>query len=725
MASSPQLKPRVLQFGHFEFDVRAGELRKHGIRIKLREQPIQILEMLVANPGEVVLREEIRLRLWPNNTTVGFDQAINAGILRLRGALGESAERPHYIETVARRGYRFTGQVQCVASQTPADVPAAQDTRPSLDCVSVQEIPPAMSAPAKPIRRWLLAFALAVLLLIAGTWILGQAGHTSGPPPRLLSLSSYPGMEFYPSFSPDGRQVAFTWNGPKNDNWDLYVKLVGETNPLRITNDPASDDWPAWSPDGKWIAFERSAPGRKTAVHIVSPLGGAERTIAEFPATGPISWSPDGKWLAVSRTRSPEASERDPGGIFLLQVDGGEPRQLTNPVAPQNGTDPAFSPAGRSLAYATCPRRFACDIFVQDLSPDLRPLGLPRRITNQQLSMWGIVWTADSLIYSGSMSTGMLPYLWRVPLNGSHPPERLEIAGVNAFEPSITRTGNRLAFTRASRNYDIWTYQVGGGSPKLLIASSLDDLSPQFSPDGSKIVFTSARSGESYDLWIVNADGSNPVSLTSQIGRGDGSPRWSPDGRQIVYDSQRADGSEEICVIDASGGRPRHLTQDSFQNTIPSWSRDGRWIYFNSDRSGKRDLWRMPSSGGPATRLTDNGGFTAFESVDGKTLYYTKAMKTPLYAKSLSGGIERQVVDLVGSSRDFAVFDDGIYYGGLSEKGQTPIYFYQFSSGKSRLVTRFEGSVYQGLAVSPDRKTILFSTNTAAGADLMLIENFR
>jgi hypothetical protein len=115
---------------------------------------------------------------------------------------------------------------------------------------------------------------------------------------------------------------------------------------------------------------------------------------------------------------------------------------------------------------------------------------------------------------------------------------------------------------------------------------------------------------------------------------------------------------------------------------------------------------------------------TAFESVDGKTLYYTKSMNSPLYAKSLSGGEERQVVDNVGRSRDFAAFDDGICYGGRSEKGQTPIYFYQFASGKSRLITRFEGDVYQGFAVSPGRKTILFSTNTAAGSDLMLIENF-
>jgi DNA-binding winged helix-turn-helix (wHTH) protein len=105
-------KDRLVRFGPFEFDGRAGELRKHGIRIKLREQPVRILEMLLQNPGEVVLRDEIRLRLWPNNTIVEFDHGINAAIQRLRDALGESVEQPRYVETVARRGYRFIGEVE-------------------------------------------------------------------------------------------------------------------------------------------------------------------------------------------------------------------------------------------------------------------------------------------------------------------------------------------------------------------------------------------------------------------------------------------------------------------------------------------------------------------------------------------------------------------------------------------------------------------------------------
>jgi DNA-binding winged helix-turn-helix (wHTH) protein len=115
-----QIRTRVFRFGAFELDARAGELRKHDIRIRLQEQPFRILLMLLENPGEVVLREEIRKRLWPNDTIVEFDHSINAAIRRLRDALGESADDPRFVETAERRGYRFLGQVEVVAAAGPA-----------------------------------------------------------------------------------------------------------------------------------------------------------------------------------------------------------------------------------------------------------------------------------------------------------------------------------------------------------------------------------------------------------------------------------------------------------------------------------------------------------------------------------------------------------------------------------------------------------------------------
>jgi len=124
MADLAAPKTRLFQFGPFELDVRAGELRKHGTRLRLREQPFQILLMLLEHPGEIVLREEIRQRLWPNNTVVEFDHGINPAIQKLRDALGEPADQPRYVETVAWRGYRFLGVVERAGEPPAAAQPA-------------------------------------------------------------------------------------------------------------------------------------------------------------------------------------------------------------------------------------------------------------------------------------------------------------------------------------------------------------------------------------------------------------------------------------------------------------------------------------------------------------------------------------------------------------------------------------------------------------------------
>jgi DNA-binding winged helix-turn-helix (wHTH) protein len=125
-------RSRQIRFGPFELDVRAGELRKCGTRLRLREQPLRILLLLLEHPGEIVVRGEIRDRLWPNETVVEFDHGINVAIRGLRDALGESVEKPRYIETVARRGYRFLGEVEVIEASTseppaPAGVEIGND----------------------------------------------------------------------------------------------------------------------------------------------------------------------------------------------------------------------------------------------------------------------------------------------------------------------------------------------------------------------------------------------------------------------------------------------------------------------------------------------------------------------------------------------------------------------------------------------------------------------
>src|SRR5436305_4856510 len=134
MRENHQLRGR-LRFGVFDLDLRAGELRKHGLRVRLQEQPFQVLAMLLEHPGEVVTREEVQKTLWPADTFVDFDHGLNKAVNKIREALGDSAESPRFVETVARRGYRFVAGVR-VADAVAAAVPA-----PAV------EAPPASEAP--------------------------------------------------------------------------------------------------------------------------------------------------------------------------------------------------------------------------------------------------------------------------------------------------------------------------------------------------------------------------------------------------------------------------------------------------------------------------------------------------------------------------------------------------------------------------------------------------
>ena len=158
---------------------------------------------------------------------------------------------------------------------------------------------------------------------------------------------------------------------------------------------------------------------------------------------------------------------------------------------------------------------------------------------------------------------------------------------------------------------------------------------------------------------------------------------------------------------------------------MPFWSRDGKWIYFRSDRTGRSEIWRVRFAGGPSEQVTRNGGHTAYGSVDDKTLFYTKAPSSPLFAQPLSGGPERQVLPWV-QFKAFVPLEDGIYYiGRPGEDRKYPLQFLQFSSNTSRLLAQIEGFVFLGLSVSPDRQTILFSKSVSSGANLMMIENFQ
>jgi len=604
--------------------------------------------------------------------------------------------------------------------------------------------PEKAAAPANPWRTTVLVgIPLLLVALAAGAfWLLKDSGP---PPPRSTvdQLTSYPGDERYPNLSPDGRQVAFAWSGAKEDNFDIYIKPLGAEIPLRLTTDAAEDGVPAWSPDGSRIAFVRRGRNQ-TAVYLTPPVPGAERKVADFQPSATqigrmsVSWTPDGNWIAVATI------EANGPALSLMPAAGGSSRiLLSNPGAEGSYVFPAVAPGGQQVAYGLCTTQDKiisdanpCDVYVVDLDGQFNPRGQPRRLTRQLAMLQGITWAPDerSVIY-GSLSGGRTSasgHLWRVQASGGSP-ERLELAAAGEF-PSVSRTGNSLAYARDRADYDLLKFDEAG-SPSSLFSSSTNDYDPQLSPDGTQIAFATDRAGKGREIWVATLDGSAIRPVAQATGRELGSPRWSPDGRWLVFDGVGADGNWDIYIVDSAGGQPKQLTTHPGFENFPSWSSDGRWIYYRSTRSGASEVWRMHPDGGGSERLTTQGGAAAWESWDGKTLYYTrhdgggsKGESVPLLARPVNGGPERQILD--GVLRwDFAPVKGGIYFIAMPQPRvfmQRELRFLNVATGKVNLVTRFQVRAGQGLTASLDGKTIFYSgIGPAANSDLLLIHNFR
>jgi Tol biopolymer transport system component len=314
-----------------------------------------------------------------------------------------------------------------------------------------------------------------------------------------------------------------------------------------------------------------------------------------------------------------------------------------------------------------------------------------------------------------------------VGVDGTRPPERIEIAGADARSPAIARSRDRLAFTRESEDTDIYRFEVGHPA-QLVVGSSREEVEARLSSDGRRLVFGSMRSGETSGIWVANADGSGAHELTHGPGFVQGSPSWSPDGRRIAFDAFTDDKYWHVWLIDADGGTPRRLTTQVGDENVPTWSRDGRWIYFSSEQGAGRDIWRVAATGGVPQRMT-HGVSSPFacESLDGKTLFFQlKDADSPLMAMTLANGRTRQLVACVKTSA-FGAGPQGVYYVPCDPSPDPPVHVLNLETGRDRRLGTLEKLLPGplGLAVSPDGKSIVYPRVMNENRDLMLIENFR
>jgi eukaryotic-like serine/threonine-protein kinase len=593
---------------------------------------------------------------------------------------------------------------------------------------------PAAAAPAAPPRRawrWIAALLIGLAAGAAGTWWwAGRSRVETAAWGPVKPLTSYAGLEYEPALSPDGKQIAFAWDGDHHDNFDIYVRLVGGDPSLRLTTDPAPDHSPAWSPDGSRLAFLRG-----NAVYLISALGGVERQLVQFQGgriyvntteRSSLAWSPDGRFLAFSGSR-----DDGPAAIWIASSESGEAqRASTAPRGYFSDSSPAFSPDGRTLAFIRARDTYSRAVVLQEMNPDGTAHGRARETTNYDRPIQELAWQPDGrgLILSireGGEHSG----LFRLNLSGGLQP--LGIDNGMLRWPSLSRWGHRLAYEK--RHMDTNIYHLDGpgpdGGPRpydqchvgLVVDSTALDREPMLSPDGLHMVFNSDRWG-TYEIHSANADGSNQAALTQMGLTALGSPRWSPDGQTVVFDRYE-NGHSSIYTIPAGGGQPSRVTSGEFRDIRPSFSHDGKWIYFGSNRGGRLEIWKVPVAGGEPQQVTQNEGSEPFEAPDGALLYYTN--DHGLWSIPVAGGDPKLVLPDAGRYR-YALAGSSIYYFPNAQS----LLVMRTGTGVKFEYVRFPTEVEDFGAgtlftVSADERTILFAQTDRQESDLKLVENFK
>ncbi|HZI66906.1 MAG TPA: protein kinase [Thermoanaerobaculia bacterium] len=499
-------------------------------------------------------------------------------------------------------------------------------------------------------RRRLRASALVPALLgLVALLIAADAFLRLRPPPRaalssnLQRLTFGPGLEDEPTWSPDGKFLAYTTD--ERGNLDVVVQPLAGGETLRIAGNDADEAQPAWSPDGSKIAFVSSqdrggrihhvlAAGTLTAflggrggdVFVVPALGGAAAKLVEngyFPA-----WSPDGKKIVFSSER---AGKWD---LWVVSSDGGTPKRLTDDS--DIDYQAAWSPDGKWIAYGSGTAAHF------DLKVVAAEEGAPHRVDSGTSWVLRPAWSADgrSLVYSGEREG--LVSVWRLPVSGgkaSGSAERVTVGPGADVAPTIDR-GGRIAFATVGGAPDIWEWSLSSDTLRQVTSETGMESNARLAPDGKMLLFASDRGG-SRAFWSLDFTNRTPTRITTGKEEGFGFARWSPDGRRILFQregrmwiqplgglsakdlgipgqtaSWSPDGSrivfsqgpdflrQEIYVMPAAGGEPKALTSWGRYSTWPSWSPDGSQIVYQLERDGARHLWVVSSSGGESRQLT-------------------------------------------------------------------------------------------------------------------------
>jgi Tol biopolymer transport system component len=615
---------------------------------------------------------------------------------------------------------------------------AVQFTHPEHLNATAPEVLYTGSRAAIPARnyRWTAGLAFLALIISAVVWgftfRLKTTVHASREAFEILPFSTEAGEQFSPSISPDGTQIAFIWDGGEKHE-GIYIKSVKGGSPQQLTAGEVPDAHPSWSPDGKNIVFLRRFP---TETHLVLKeiATGKERILQRkqdpmsnssfwslWSSANPlagcqnIAWSPHGD--AMTLTGSPGAHTGP--GLVTISIKTGEEKIVTSPPGEDQDCYARIDPDGKQIAFIRTISHGVGFLYVVGI--DGRNL---KQLTLDGRDLRGLDWSADGkqIIFASKQHGGAYELRSIAKDGGESTPLPSDTA--SASDPTVSRAGGFMAFVESEENWNVWRVPIVDGhlgKPVRFLASSGQNHSPSYSPNGKIVAFVSDRSG-SPEIWFSDNGGGNLHQMTHFGGPWLGTIRWSPDSANIIFDA-RPSGHSAIYTMHADGGSPTLVQQENFEARRPSWSRDGRFIYFDSTRGGRPEVWKRPLSGGDARVVAPPGTFAAIESLDGTNLVYSDVDFHALWVADLDGSNPRRVSEVrPDPDMDWAPAPGGVYFATSTASG-----FRVTEYNRSTQRLQEMGSVEQRLslgtpsfALSPDGKWLLYATTDHRRSDIKL-----